>query len=283
MEDDPWDFGFDYSHVPTPPSTSPFLQMKKMKEKEISTTDSLKLNPFPHLPLHTTATRLLIVSSSSSDPLKRKLPSEERRSSTSLPTANTITHDYTSSFSSSLRSYTQQEIDSNGYFPGEFQFEEEEDLRNEFEEEEPSSWELAALQAEEEALKVVSNRQKNSSTSIPVPTSPPSPSSSVHTFPSSSSACFSLKCFPSTPPSPTSKTQKDVVLSPTKNDRLRNRIGLSLNADKAGLQQVNKEEVNKTIYELSKGSKFFDNEAKKMAQVEKKVEEMREKLKTIER
>ncbi|RUS30876.1 hypothetical protein BC938DRAFT_478828 [Jimgerdemannia flammicorona] len=53
--------------------------------------------------------------------------------------------------------------------------------------------------------------------------------------------------------------------------------------NKAGLQSVDKEKVNKIIYEVSKGSAFFENEVKRDAAVTEKINSMLsnyEKIKT---
>ncbi|KAG9302382.1 hypothetical protein G9A89_011432 [Geosiphon pyriformis] len=64
------------------------------------------------------------------------------------------------------------------------------------------------------------------------------------------------------------------------NESLRARIS-GLAATKAGLQGVDKDKVNTIIYEASKGSAFFENEAKKDAALSVKIEEMLRKYKTL--
>ncbi|KAG9440513.1 hypothetical protein H6P81_020678 [Aristolochia fimbriata] len=44
---------------------------------------------------------------------------------------------------------------------------------------------------------------------------------------------------------------------------------------KAGMEGVDKEKVQRTVYEMSKGSKFFENEQKKEAFIQKKIENIR--------
>ncbi|XP_077988408.1 DNA polymerase kappa-like [Glandiceps talaboti] len=56
---------------------------------------------------------------------------------------------------------------------------------------------------------------------------------------------------------------------------------MALNTHKAGMEGIDKEKINKVIYEASKGSKFYENEQKKDKQVNKRVEQMKEQLAKI--
>ncbi|CAG8608678.1 13131_t:CDS:10 [Ambispora gerdemannii] len=71
-----------------------------------------------------------------------------------------------------------------------------------------------------------------------------------------------------------------------KNDKdiesLRNRIS-GLAATKAGMQGVDKEKVNRLIYESSKGSAFFQNEKKKDETISEKINEMLQKYEAIKK
>ncbi|PKI71628.1 hypothetical protein CRG98_007951 [Punica granatum] len=54
---------------------------------------------------------------------------------------------------------------------------------------------------------------------------------------------------------------------------------------KAGMEGVDKEKVQRVVYEMSKGSKYFENEARKEAEMRQKIERMRaqcEKLSAAE-
>ncbi|XP_007439922.1 DNA polymerase kappa isoform X1 [Python bivittatus] len=63
-----------------------------------------------------------------------------------------------------------------------------------------------------------------------------------------------------------------------KKDNASSREGLllrmGLNDNKAGMQGLDKEKINKIIMEASKGSKFYENELKKDQQVNKRIEKM---------
>ncbi|KAL6545892.1 hypothetical protein OROGR_009766 [Orobanche gracilis] len=50
---------------------------------------------------------------------------------------------------------------------------------------------------------------------------------------------------------------------------------------KAGMEGVDKEKVQKTVYEMSKGSKYFENEEKKEAYMKQKVDSMRAQLRKL--
>ncbi|XP_067948294.1 DNA polymerase kappa-like [Watersipora subatra] len=54
------------------------------------------------------------------------------------------------------------------------------------------------------------------------------------------------------------------------------RIGL--NDNKAGMEGLDKEKINKIIYEASKGSKFYQNELKKDQAIQEKINSLKEKL-----
>lgn len=45
--------------------------------------------------------------------------------------------------------------------------------------------------------------------------------------------------------------------------------------DIAGMEGVDKEKVQKIVYEMSKGSKYFENEERKEAFIKQKIENMR--------
>ncbi|XP_051146660.1 DNA polymerase kappa [Andrographis paniculata] len=47
---------------------------------------------------------------------------------------------------------------------------------------------------------------------------------------------------------------------------------------KAGMEGVDKEKVQRVVYEMSKGSKYFENEERKEAYMKRKIESMREQL-----
>ena len=49
---------------------------------------------------------------------------------------------------------------------------------------------------------------------------------------------------------------------------------IMLNDDKAGMQGLDKERINKIIYEASKGSKFYENELRKERKIKEKIEQM---------
>ncbi|XP_044302353.1 DNA polymerase kappa isoform X3 [Varanus komodoensis] len=51
-------------------------------------------------------------------------------------------------------------------------------------------------------------------------------------------------------------------------------LRIGLNDNKAGMQGLDKEKINKTIMEASKGSKYYENELKKDQQVNKRIEKM---------
>lgn len=53
---------------------------------------------------------------------------------------------------------------------------------------------------------------------------------------------------------------------------------MSLNDHKAGMQGLDKEKINKIIYEASKGSKFYDNEMLKERQVQERIRLQTERL-----
>lgn len=59
------------------------------------------------------------------------------------------------------------------------------------------------------------------------------------------------------------------------------RIGLSATETKAGLETVDKAQVNKVIYEMSKNSRYFQNERRKEAEIERRVEHMKKQLATV--
>lgn len=54
-----------------------------------------------------------------------------------------------------------------------------------------------------------------------------------------------------------------------------------LQQDKAGLQNVDKQHVNKIIYEMSKNSKFFKNEQRKTQKTQERIKQLHEKLREI--
>uniref|UniRef100_A0A8C3PS54 DNA polymerase kappa n=1 Tax=Calidris pygmaea TaxID=425635 RepID=A0A8C3PS54_9CHAR len=56
------------------------------------------------------------------------------------------------------------------------------------------------------------------------------------------------------------------------NDGLLLRMGL--NDNKAGMQGLDKEKINKIIMEATKGSRFYENELKKDQQVNQRIEKM---------
>ncbi|XP_060617629.2 DNA polymerase kappa isoform X1 [Anolis sagrei] len=58
-------------------------------------------------------------------------------------------------------------------------------------------------------------------------------------------------------------------------------LRMGLNDNKAGMQGLDKEKINKIILEASKGSKFYENELKKDQQVNKRIEKMLEVKKKI--
>lgn len=62
------------------------------------------------------------------------------------------------------------------------------------------------------------------------------------------------------------------VSSSSCNDGLLLRMGL--NDNKAGMQGLDKERINKIIMEATKGSKFYENELKKDQQVNQRIEKM---------
>lgn len=45
-----------------------------------------------------------------------------------------------------------------------------------------------------------------------------------------------------------------------------------------GMEGVDKEKVQRIVYEMSKGSKYFENEEKKEAYMKRKIESMRMQL-----
>uniref|UniRef100_A0A2H6N2D9 UmuC domain-containing protein n=1 Tax=Micrurus carvalhoi TaxID=3147026 RepID=A0A2H6N2D9_9SAUR len=51
-------------------------------------------------------------------------------------------------------------------------------------------------------------------------------------------------------------------------------LRMGLNDNKAGMQGLDKEKINKIIMEASKGSRFYENELKKDQQVNKRIEKM---------
>ncbi|KAH0628017.1 hypothetical protein JD844_008666 [Phrynosoma platyrhinos] len=53
-------------------------------------------------------------------------------------------------------------------------------------------------------------------------------------------------------------------------------LRMGLNDNKAGMQGLDKEKINKIIMEASKGSKFYENELKKDQQVDKRIKKMLE-------
>ncbi|XP_033634721.1 DNA polymerase kappa-like isoform X2 [Asterias rubens] len=53
---------------------------------------------------------------------------------------------------------------------------------------------------------------------------------------------------------------------------------IALNDNKAGMDGLNKEKINKIIIETSKGSRFYENERKKEAQVNQRIERMKQQL-----
>uniref|UniRef100_A0A4W3GEK8 UmuC domain-containing protein n=1 Tax=Callorhinchus milii TaxID=7868 RepID=A0A4W3GEK8_CALMI len=50
--------------------------------------------------------------------------------------------------------------------------------------------------------------------------------------------------------------------------------GIALNDNKAGMEGLDKEKINKIILEASKGSKFYENELKKEQQVNHRIDKM---------
>lgn len=48
-----------------------------------------------------------------------------------------------------------------------------------------------------------------------------------------------------------------------------------------GMDGVDKEKVQKVVYEMSKGSKYFENEERKEALMSQKIENMRERRKKL--
>uniref|UniRef100_UPI00358F8900 DNA polymerase kappa-like n=1 Tax=Myxine glutinosa TaxID=7769 RepID=UPI00358F8900 len=49
---------------------------------------------------------------------------------------------------------------------------------------------------------------------------------------------------------------------------------MALNDNKAGMEGLNKEKINKIIFEASKGSRFYENELKKEEQVNQRIQKM---------
>ncbi|KAL3866832.1 hypothetical protein ACJMK2_044093 [Sinanodonta woodiana] len=56
---------------------------------------------------------------------------------------------------------------------------------------------------------------------------------------------------------------------------------MMLNDDKAGMEGLDKEKINQIIYEVSKGSRFYENEKKKDEQVNKRIQEQYDKIQKI--
>ncbi|XP_072038734.1 DNA polymerase kappa-like [Amphiura filiformis] len=53
---------------------------------------------------------------------------------------------------------------------------------------------------------------------------------------------------------------------------------MALNTNKAGMEGLDKDKINKIIMEASKGSRFYENEKKKEAQVNTRVDQMRQRM-----
>uniref|UniRef100_A0A672NDX2 Uncharacterized protein n=1 Tax=Sinocyclocheilus grahami TaxID=75366 RepID=A0A672NDX2_SINGR len=51
---------------------------------------------------------------------------------------------------------------------------------------------------------------------------------------------------------------------------------IALNDNKAGMEGLDRDKINKIILETSKGSKFYENELKKEQQVNQRIEKMME-------
>ncbi|KAK2538859.1 hypothetical protein Q9233_002035 [Columba guinea] len=51
-------------------------------------------------------------------------------------------------------------------------------------------------------------------------------------------------------------------------------LRMGLNDNKAGMQGLDKEKINKIIMEATKGSRFYENELKKDQQVNQRIEKM---------
>ncbi|GAB0203940.1 DNA polymerase kappa [Grus japonensis] len=51
-------------------------------------------------------------------------------------------------------------------------------------------------------------------------------------------------------------------------------LRMGLNDNKAGMQGLDKEKINKIIMEATKGSRFYENEVKKDQQVNQRIEKM---------
>lgn len=83
-------------------------------------------------------------------------------------------------------------------------------------------------------------------------------------------------------PESSSDFQDDVPedIPPTQNDSLVTRMA-GPSAGKAGLSTFDKDSINKRIYELSKGSKFFENEKLKDAQLTEKINRLLEEYKSL--
>ncbi|KAL8616660.1 hypothetical protein ACOMHN_031642 [Nucella lapillus] len=56
---------------------------------------------------------------------------------------------------------------------------------------------------------------------------------------------------------------------------------MQLNDHKAGMQGLDKEHINQIIYEVSKGSRFFENERRKEEQMQQRLQEQERKRRTI--
>ncbi|XP_068104869.1 DNA polymerase kappa isoform X2 [Hyperolius riggenbachi] len=66
--------------------------------------------------------------------------------------------------------------------------------------------------------------------------------------------------------------QQDEKVSAPANDAFQFRMGL--NDNKAGMEGLDKEKINKIIMDATKGSRFYDNELKKDQQVNQRIEKM---------
>ena len=56
---------------------------------------------------------------------------------------------------------------------------------------------------------------------------------------------------------------------------------IQLNATKAGMEGLDVESINRIINETSKGSKFYEHKLKQQKEIERKVQDMKMKLKTF--
>ncbi|XP_041369519.1 DNA polymerase kappa-like [Gigantopelta aegis] len=64
-------------------------------------------------------------------------------------------------------------------------------------------------------------------------------------------------------------------------DKAQLMTGIQLNDNKAGMEGLDKEKINKIIFDASKGSKYFENERKKEEQLSRRIKEQSERMKRI--